>query len=414
MGWLILLGFMLLWLVLSIKIVGPTEMAVKVLFGKWVSFCESGFQFVPFLPGLKVYLVRYPKTMYNLDYEAREAITKAGIYDGVYYGRQTVKVDATAYLNFPRDWQWPIDWDIPEVWDPDITRGLSLSSEDVQGVKSLIQRKNFIKRLNPDHPAVKRLKLIERKIVERRVHPLIKILRSQIPINDTELTNWTEEAVVAAVRIALGQMTWGQAIQDMEALSREAQRAFRNTDGALMKAGFRDPGIRLVITEIRLPAELEKILIRPDQARLEADAAKEVARRRAIETVRAVVEMICQETGMKIEDVEKELKERPEEFIRQHQDIWQKNWDILHRRMGIDGGAYLDIRATASEPWKGLLDLLAAWQRMPGGGKKREAKAAVDKPPRRTRELPPELTAEEEKEIERWLEEEEEEEEETT
>jgi len=42
--------------------------------------------------------------------------------------------------------------------------------------------------------------------------------------------------------------------------------------------------------------------------------------------------------------------------------------------MGIKRGAYLDIRTVSGEPGKTLLDLIAAWKRMPGGGKEEREK----------------------------------------
>ncbi|MBA4318584.1 MAG: hypothetical protein C0412_09295, partial [Flavobacterium sp.] len=44
------LSLILVWFILSLKIVGPDEIAVKVYFGNPVAFCDSGFQFVPYVP----------------------------------------------------------------------------------------------------------------------------------------------------------------------------------------------------------------------------------------------------------------------------------------------------------------------------------------------------------------------------
>lgn len=331
-----LLGLFVVWLILSIKIIGPAEMAVKVIFGEPVEFCDSGwvidFRF-PLGRQFKCFLQRYPKKMYDLDYPAQEAITKAGEYKGVFYGAQTVKVDATAYLNFPREVDKKLDIE-----------------KDESG-----------------------------KII-RETHPLIKILRAGIPIEDEKLNDWTEEAVIGAIRASFGRMTWMKVIEDMGAVSKGAEKVFKDADGALIKAGFRDPGIRLVITEIRLPPELEKAMPRLDQSRIEADAAQYVADRRAIETVGAVIKMMAQSRGKTSDEIRAQIEADPElqrEFLKSSQD-----W--ITRQMAIDGRSFVDIRVEGAEGFeKMILDALTVWQRMPQGGRSRgkaeEDEAAEEK-----------------------------------
>lgn len=329
MIWIVIVLGIVLWLVLSIKIVGPAEMAVLVLFGKPVKFCDSGFQFVPFLPGLQVYLARYPKKMYNLNYPAREVITKAGEYpprSGVFYGAQVIKVDSTAYLNFPRE----------------------------QG--------------------------------SEKTHPLIKILRAQVPTDDKELLNWTEEAVVGAIRVAFGQMTWREAVENIKKVNAIAEEVFKRKDGALIKAGFRDPGIRLVVSEIKLPEKLEAALPKPDQARLEEDAARHVAKRQAIEWVRVILEAMAISRGKKTEDIEREI-DASEDLQREFLDYAK---DLNIRLEEAERGAFLDIRT--QNP---LQDLIALWRRMPMG---RPPEAAEAKEPIKEPEKEPPVQKEESEE----------------
>jgi hypothetical protein len=49
--------------------------------------------------------------------------------------------------------------------------------------------------------------------------------------------------------------------------------------------------------------------------------------------------------------------------------------DFIHRRMGIDGGAYVDVRVPGTSAiGTEIIKILAAWKRMPDGGGKREEK----------------------------------------
>lgn len=271
------------WLAFSIKIVGPAEMAVKVYFGNPVAFCDSGIRFVPFSFGL-TYLKRYSKKIYNLDYKAREVITKAGQEAGIKYGAQKLKVDAVAYISFPKE--------------------LETSSND-------------------------------------KIHPLIKILKAGVPIDRVQLRDWAEEAIVSALRLAFSQMTWAKAVEDIQAINRKAGEIFKNADSVLVRAGFKEKDINLVVSEIRLPKGVEDSLPQPDKARIEADAAKDKAKYRAIESVGTVVEMMAQSHGMSVEEIQKEIQK--DENLRK--EFQQYAMDLNIRLSEADRGAFFDFRS---------------------------------------------------------------------
>lgn len=315
---------LVLWFLLSIKFIGPDEMAVLVIFGIPWKFQDSGPHFVPFLPFC--YLAKYPKKMYNFDYRAREVVTQAGKYKGTYYGSQVLKADSVAYLNFPRE------------------KRSKATGDDLENLE------------------------LDTKGIEK-THPLIKILRAQVPIEDEKLKDWTEEAVLGALRVAFGKMTWRQAVDDIKKVTQEAENVFKAADGALIRAGFSRKGIQLVIAEITLPEKLQQAMPEVDRQRLEAEAAPYEAEQRAVETGGAIIKTFCNLTGIAQGKVEKMLQENPEEFVKKYKDSWERSWDVIHRRMGIDGGAYLDIRTIAGEPGKTLLDLAALLKRIPMGGK---------------------------------------------
>ena len=328
-----ILGVILLIVILlvkiTIKIIGPDEMAVKVLFGKPVSVCDSGFSVGFFVQKLECYLQRYPKKMYNFTYPECEVITRAGEYKGigedkvVTYGALKLKVKAVAYLNFPR-------------------RESEAGADD-------------------------------------QTPPLIKILRAGVPIEDEALKGWTDDAVIGALRIAFGQMTWRQSVQDMKSVNEKVEEVFKNTDGALMKAGFREPGIKLVVAEITLPKEIESALPGPDKARLAADAAKDVAKQESIETAGTLIRMMSETTGLPLDDIQKAIQKSPANFIRKYGQLLIKNEDLLHRLMALNKNALKDIRVQGAkgELEQMLLNLAAVIMSMLGGGggeRKEEAK----------------------------------------
>lgn len=316
-GFFILAGF---WTLMSIKIVGPDEMAVLVWLGEPIGFRDSGPHFVLRFFGK---LVRYPQKAYNFDYETREVVSQSGEYsegeDKDFYGTQVLKVDAVVYLNFPRE----------------------------------LRKKNDGEMVD-----------------DEETHPLIKILRNQVPIREEELKNWTEDALLGALRVAFGQMTWKEAVQNIDHVNREVEKVFTESDGALIRVGFSKKGIKLVVAEIHLPPELEKSLPLVDKQRLEAKAAPFEAEQIAIETVGSVIRMMAQSRGKEIDEIQAQIDADPDlqkEFL-------EKAHDLVIRRMGIDGKSYTDIRVQGAEGIeRTILNALAVWKGMsPMGGKEKE------------------------------------------
>jgi regulator of protease activity HflC (stomatin/prohibitin superfamily) len=326
MTWLILgIVVIIVLAVRSIKLVGPDEMAVKVIFGEAVDVRESGlvFDLRFLLPGyFKCYLRKYPKKMYNFAYKEREVITRAGTYEDVYYGAQTLKVDSVAYLNFPRE-----------------KRGKDTTGDDLVDVD------------------------MEEGV--EKTHPLIKVLRAQVPTDEEELKDWTEEAVLGALRVAFGEMTWMEAVINIKGITEKAEKVFKSADGALIRVGFSRKGIQLVIAEITLPSSLQQAMPDVDRQRLEADAATFEAEQRATETVGTVLKMMAKSRGKKVEEITEEIDQDGEGLKKEFVDLSK---DLVVREIALKRGAYVDIRvegATGIE--KVILNALAAWQRMPSG-----------------------------------------------
>jgi len=301
------LGFLATtWIILSLKIVGPDEMAVRVYSGTPVAVCDSGFHFVPWFFGL-TYLVRYPKKIYSLNYDDIEVITIAKEYpigSGQVYGATKVKVNAAEYLNFPR----------PET---------------------------------PIEPG-------------ETAHPLIKILRADVPKDDAGLQKWTREAVESAVRLAFGQVTWKQAAEDLKAISRAVEVLFKDGNNTLVKAGFRDPGIKLVVSKIVLPPDVEAALTEPEKARLRAEAASKDAEAQAIDRLETILYCIARSEGVDVSVI----KER----VRGDKDLQREllNYaESLHADIEkADRGAYFKLESSGNP----LLDAVTLWKQMTSGG----------------------------------------------
>jgi len=325
-------------------IVGPEEMAIKVFLGKPIEFCDSGIHLLRF--PLECF-VRFPKTMYDLDYMASGAITMEGDYpesgsDVVHYGIQPLKVNSVAYVRLPRYF------------------GYYFERQGRRNVKHIIKNK----------PSPQERKDIEEGRI-KIVGGLVAILQSGVPTDAAKLKEFTEEAVVGAVRLAIGSMTWMAVIKEKRLVIREANKVFRSADGALIKAGFDVEDINLTIEQIQLPKELEAALPGPDKARLVLEAAGFVARTRATETVGAVIEMMAKSRGRTIEEIQASVEADPnarQEFLRLSK-------DLTIRQMGIEGGSYVDIRVEGGGGIENaLLAIAAAWKRMPEGKPKKEEK----------------------------------------
>jgi len=297
----------IVWLRYSMKVVGPNETAVLILFGDPKRVCDSGWVFNLQFPLPSCYLVKFPKKIYNLDYSARAVISKEGKYpdteEGKEYAVQVLMVDSAGYINFPT-----------------------------------------------------------KKEEDDEVHPLITILKSGVPIEDEELKDWTEEAVIAALRATIGSMTWREAIENIEGVRDRAEAVFRDKDGALLRAGFKQENLKLAIEEIKLPRRLEEALPKVDIERLEAGAAKFEAEQIAMETVGAVIHMMAESRGLSPE----EIQEKINKSTRMQKEFRELSKDLIIREMGIKGGAYVDIRVQGAEGLERmLLNTLAVWQKTP-------------------------------------------------
>jgi len=238
---LLFLGIFALWVIKSVKIIGPKEMAVLVTLGNPTAVLDSGLNFVPYLI---CSLSKFPKKMFNFDYPAREIVTKAKKYHKIKYGVQVIKVDSVAYVRFPRG----------------------------------------------------------------KDKKLIEILRSDIPTEEEALKDWTEEVIIAAIRLVLGQKTWKECVEEIDKLKKEIESVFKDADGALLKAGFDKDDLIIVIKEIKLSKELEESLMAPEKKRLEKDAADFEAEAQARKWVGMIFHTMALAEGTSIKVIQQRIK----------------------------------------------------------------------------------------------------------
>jgi hypothetical protein len=131
------------------------------------------------------------------------------------------------------------------------------------------------------------------------------------------------------------------------------QKTFREEWGILIE----EKGIQ--IRDVKLPPTYAEAAAREKQMEF-------MARGIAAETVGAVIEMMARARGKEPKKIKEEINKDPkmrEEFLKLAQ-------DLIVRKMGIEGGAYVDIRVIGAEGIERmLLNALAAWRRMPAGKK---------------------------------------------
>jgi len=184
-----------------------------------------------------------------------------------------------------------------------------------------------------------------------------------------------------AVRSYLNQLTLDQGIEKAEAgydLFNDGLKVRNKPATDQLQAELDDWGTmlhRITIGDFDLEPDLVRARGEVHRLQKQKEAATHVSQIRSEETIGAAMEMFSNRTGMDREEIERCFKENPASFIEKYGVMWKEILDIVHRRMGIDGKAYLDIRTNNS-----LLDLAALWQRMPmGGGQGGEEKQAGKK-----------------------------------
>lgn len=302
-GLIVFLVLVVIWLALSIRKVGPTERAVKVVFGKPVEALESGVYFDPLFPLPGCYLIKVSTKQYKVDIPAVEAYSREGEHRGKHYGSEPLTVCATLYLYFPK------------------------------GPK------------------------------------LIDVVRAKIPTTEEGLVTHFGNAVQGVVRIVVGQFDWRTATEKIDKIREKANEVFKRSESILKGAGFDDEDFNLVIERIELPSWLKTALSQPDQERLRAEAAKNIARGRAIKTVRGILEKMSEATGQPIEELRNQINKSP----RLKKEFRELSKELTVREVSIDGESFIHIHADGVQGLdKTILQAIALFKNLSFEGRPRE------------------------------------------
>ncbi len=93
--------------------------------------------------------------------------------------------------------------------------------------------------------------------------------------------------------------------------------------------------------------------------------AEKEKEKRAEETMGMILQMLADAYGMSPDEVRKTIHKDP----KLRKDFMRLTEDLVKRKMAIEGQSFVDIRVSGAEGVeKGLLNLIAAWKRMPNGG----------------------------------------------
>lgn len=156
-----------------------------------------------------------------------------------------------------------------------------------------------------------------------------------------------------------GESLWAEEKEEKPEGEKPLLKGTKVIEDTLQKWGMKlaDRGIEIRV--IDLPPDYQKAAAK--QRKLELEAAA-----RSAETVGTVIEMMARARGKKPEDIQKEIEAHPE----MQKEFLALAKDLVVRKLGIEGGGYLDIRVEGAEGIERMiLNSLAAWQKIPGGNK---------------------------------------------
>lgn len=139
----------------------------------------------------------------------------------------------------------------------------------------------------------------------------------------------------------------------------------------LIEWGVRVTKHGVQVRKVDMPPDYQKAIAEEKKQKLQAAG-------RAAETIGTLLASVAYISGKTIAEVQGEIQKDPK---RQDQYL-EIAKDLITRKIAIEGGSYLDIRTEGAEGLeKSLLNVFAAWQRMPQGKqvKRKEQKEEASK-----------------------------------
>ena len=357
---MIVLGVLCLVGVASLWVVKPTEKVVFVRLGRVVrTALRGGLIFCPIRPITTK--VVFPTYQLKLEYEVERPVTRRG-------------------------WYYPQLKKIQETED----RLAKAGPEEKGRLENILQREREsleeIKRKKPEGEAefcesveLDRVTVgvyLRYPSTSEGLQKALEVLGG--PRDQNSLQTHYRDFVVGSVRELLGALPWRAVVENREYIARELRRRFSEPGSPFVLAGFSPDEIFVTVSLVDLPDSLAKLLSLPQEESLKAEAAKREAERRAFATVGSVVEMMAKAQGKTLEKVQKEIQKDES----QKKVFLELSQDLVKRSIAIEGKSFLDIRVQGAQGLeKALLNLLAAWQRMPRGSQEEKVRETKKKYP---------------------------------
>jgi hypothetical protein len=365
------------WVILSIKIVGPDEIAVRIILGKAKTFLSSGLCFVPWLFGLN-YLKRFTKKRIDLNFTVN-FFTKKGPFpeenEGkekgdepmTEYGVANAGADVGLYIKYPERRELVVYDDTGEVAG-------SIFDDQFRKVRSALEEGKSIKEKDGD-----RILCLEKE------HPLVELVRAGVPAEKEKLRDLLEESVTATVEQIGSQKTWKEVSARRARVAKEIEAALKSpTESLLLKVGFRPSCVvRFTIEKLTLPKEIESALSG-------SASAKDVVAREAAEVgdplgvmMKKRIEEMAEQMDMHVSEVKKMLRDRPELYASLREECKQLLQDQRSRKSGslkdfrgLGGGGGAAVAATLAELLGDALSQNRVGRSGDEGGRSKDAEKA--------------------------------------
>jgi len=406
-GGIVFVALLLVLAIYPLRRIRPTETGVFVFFERVRKVRESGlyFWFRPFGE-----VIRFPITQMRLEYEVVKPITKKGryypqyqkvkkqleqlektndvaerekyktildemkggtfkkekekekeggeVYEYEYEECESIEIDKVGmavYLKYPG----------PDKPDKDSDKSSDKNSDKSKGMAV------YLKYLGLG-------KYFDKNSDRSRKKNLTKTLQTLgRPKNEKELTEHFRGFVIGCLRDVLGGVEWRVAVENREHIAKEMKKRFKEDNSPFMTAGFQPEDIYVALTIVDIPQTLTRLLSLPQEEFLKARAAEKEADKRATETVGTVIQMMAKARGKEPKVIQEEIEKQPDlkkEFL-------ALSKDLVVRKLGIEGQSYLDIHVQGAKGIeRAILNILAAWKRMPMGSSAAE-EPTVGEPP---------------------------------
>lgn len=249
----------IIWVIASINKVEPNELAILIIFEEAKSELNSGIHFVPWCFGWNR-IVKFPTTLWDITYPPIDVLTKSARYpnnpSGKEYGTANVSVTSVAYFRLPK-------------------RREMLVKESTEEFSCFVGDLNDAQKIELSRTG--KTTYDGNIVILEKEHPIISIWRTGVPLNKEGLLDFTTESITGAIRLAVSEMTWKEANINLVGIQESVEKGFKKSDGALIVAGFRPSGIKISISNVKIPKEMEDAMANKEAVKDVTDVASKMA-----------------------------------------------------------------------------------------------------------------------------------------